>query len=123
MKLSFYPSLLIVSTISLVAHYFLFQKMQLDWNLWISMLYIYFPGSSLIIYGLLSNQLKGRPQTFVTVFMGSMAAKLFISLLFLLLVLYFNPQIKIPFAISFMFLYLLYTTLNTIFIFSKLKQN
>ena len=53
--------------------------------------------------------------------MGAMAAKLFISLILLLMVIYFNPSIKVPFAISFMFLYLIYTTLNTIFIFGKLK--
>ncbi len=121
MKLRFIPTLLLLTIVSIVLHYLLFSQMSLDWNVWIWFLYLYFPLLSLIIYYLLNKQIAGRPQTFVTLFMGSMAAKLFISMMVLLMVIYFNPSIKIPFAISFMFLYLLYTTLNTIFIFGKLK--
>ena|GEM_PF-5121158 len=123
MKLNFYSSLILFSVLSATAHYFLFQKMDLLWNQWIWFLYIYFPISTLVIHRLLIKQLGGRPQAFVTVFMGTMAAKLFISLILLLFVVYLYPEIKIPFSISFLFLYLLYTTLNTIFVFAKLKQN
>lgn len=123
MKLNYTLSLILVSLLSLSAHYFLFSQLQFGWNVWIWVLYIYFPLMSLIINQLLMKQMKGRPQTFVTVFMGSMAAKLFISLILLLFVLYFNPDIKVPFAISFLYLYLLYTVLNTIHVFRKLQSN
>ena len=121
MKISYIPALLLLSVLSLLAHYFIFQAIGFEWNAFIWALYIYFPLLSLIIHRVLAKQVEGRPQTFVTLFMGTMAGKLFFSLIILLMVLYLNPEIKIPFAISFLFLYLVYTTLNTAFIFSKLR--
>lgn len=123
MKINFYWSLLIISLISLVAHYFIFQYLGFDWNQWMWVLYLYFPITTLLIHRVLSKKVAARPQSFVTSFMGSMAAKLFISLILLLVVLYSFPTIKIPFALSFLYLYLLYTSLNTYYIFSKLKAN
>jgi hypothetical protein len=123
MKINFYWSLLTISLISLVAHYFIFQYLGFDWNQWMWALYLYFPITTLLIHRVLSKKVAGRPQTFVTSFMGSMAAKLFISLILLLVVLYSVPSIKIPFALSFLYLYLLYTSLNTYYIFSQLKGN
>ena len=123
MKFTYYLSILIISLISLMAHFFTFQSLGFEWNQWMWGLYIYFPFSTLVIHRVLSKKVAGRPQSFVTSFMGTMAAKLFISLILLLAVLYRFPSIKIPFALSFLYLYLLYTSLNTYYIFAKLKAN
>jgi len=122
MKLNFYLALVIISAISLAAHHLTFESLAFEWNQWMWALYIYFPLSTLLIYRLLSKKAVGRPQSFVTSFMGTMAAKLFLSLILLLVVLYSFPEIKIPFALSFLYLYLLYTSLNTYYIFSLLKS-
>lgn len=121
MKVKFYPALLGISLISILLHYFIFEQLSFSWNEWIWGLYLYFPLTTLIIHRLLIKRIAGRPQSFVTVFMGTMAAKLFISLMLLLLVLFLNPEIKIPFALSFLYLYLLYTSLTTYYIFSNLR--
>ena len=122
MKVTFYIAFLLISLISLVAHYFIFQSLGFEWNQWMWGLYLYFPLTTLFIYRILSKKIAGRPQSFVTSFMGTMSAKLFISLTLLLIVLYSFPAIKIPFALSFLYLYLLYTSLNTYYIFSQLKK-
>ena len=121
MKLNFYWSLLIISLVSIIAHFFIFRYLDFEWNQWMWGLYFYFPLTTLFMYRVLSKKVAGRPQSFVTSFIGTMAAKLFISLTLLLAVLYSFPAIKIPFALSFLYLYLLYTSLNTYYIFSKLK--
>lgn len=121
MKLAFPLVVLITSFFCMGIQYLIFDSMEILWSSWHWFLYLYFPALSLLINYMLQKQIGGRPQTFVTVFMGSMVAKLFFSLMVLLLVIYTNPLIKISFAISFLSLYLIFTILNTLFIFSKLK--
>jgi len=122
MKINFYWSLLIISLISLGGHYLIFSALHFEWSIWMWVLYLYFPLATYLIHQILNKQIDGRPQVFVTAFMGTMAAKLFISLGLLLVVLYSFPAIKISFALSFLYLYLLFTSLNTYYIFAKLRS-
>jgi len=99
-----------------------FNLLSLDWNWVYLILYVYFPAFSLIMHAILTKKIDQRPQAFVTAFMGSMSAKLFISLILLLVVLYTNREIKIPFAILFMIFYAVFTILSTSVLFKKLRS-
>lgn len=83
---------------------------------------LYFFGITFIINRALLAKVNGRPQSFVTAFMGFMSVKLFMSLILLLATLWFNRHIKIQLAMFFLLDYLLFTTFSVIHLFGKLKR-
>jgi ABC-type polysaccharide/polyol phosphate export permease len=74
------------------------------------------------MHAILIKKIDQRPQAFITAFMGLMSAKLFISLILLLVVIYINREVKIPFAILFMLFYTVFTVLSTSVLFRELRS-
>lgn len=83
---------------------------------------LYFFGITYLINRSLLAKIHGRPQSFVTAFMGFMSVKLFLSLILLLATLWFNRELKISLAMFFLLDYLLYTAFSVIHLFGKLKN-
>ena len=115
--------LVIVATAVIAAFQVLaFQYVEYELSEIYFILYIYFPVTTILIHFILNKKLDQRPQAFVTAFMGSMSAKLFISLILLLIVIYTNREVRVPFAILFMAMYAVFTILSTSVLFKKLRS-
>ncbi len=111
-----------LTAILIVAQYFIFDVLQIPFSNLYYIFYGYLFVITLLIHKLLSSQINKRPQAFVTYFMGAMSVKLFLSLIIMLFVLWFNREIKIQLAVVFMILYLAYTFLSVMTILPKLKK-
>lgn len=119
----FYLLMALVTIVLAAVHFILVQLTNLVWHPIFIALYVYFPMITSIIHAVLIKQIDKRPQLFVNYFMGSMSVKLFLSLILLLVVLYTMPKVRVPFALMFMLMYLVYTALSVTIVFKKLKQN
>lgn len=84
--------------------------------------YGYFLVLTIVIQGLLLKSLSERPQKFVVNFMAAMGGKIFLSLILILLHLYFNKEGAKVFAVNFTVLYLLYSFLGIYHILSVQRK-
>lgn len=75
------------------------------------------------IHNLLMSANEKSPQRFVTYFMGSVSAKLFLTLIFLLLYLYFNRDERVVVALSVFGTYVVFTTLEVVSLYRFLTQD
>ncbi len=75
------------------------------------------------IHHLLMSANEKSPQRFVTYFMGSVSAKLFLTLIFLLLYLYFNREERVVVALSVFGTYVVFTTLEVVSLYRFLTGN
>ena len=75
------------------------------------------------IHNLLMSANEKSPQRFVTYFMGSVSAKLFLTLIFLLLYLYFNRNERVVVALSVFGTYVVFTTLEVVSLYRFLTGN
>lgn len=75
------------------------------------------------IHNLLMSANEKSPQRFVTYFMGSVSAKLFLTLIFLLLYLYFNRDERVVVALSVFATYVVFTTLEVVSLYRFLTGN
>ena len=122
MKRFYYLISLITFALACI-HFVVIQLSELFWHNSYIILYVYFPLITLLIHSVLLKQINKRPQLFINYFMGSMTVKLFLSMILLLVVLYTQPNVRISFALIFMFMYLVYTALSIVVLFKKLRQN
>jgi len=122
MKRFYYLISLITFALACI-HFVVIQLSELVWHNSYIVLYVYFPLITLLIHSVLFKQINKRPQLFINYFMGSMTIKLFLSMILLLVVLYTQPNVRISFALIFMFMYLVYTALSVVVLFRKLRQN
>ena len=60
---------------------------------------------------------------FTMKFMGATAIKLFFSLIFIIVYAFINKKEIIPFAVLFLFLYIVFTVFETMVLLGQLKQN
>lgn len=86
------------------------------------LLHIFFYLLTLAIHAIMLKAGRKRPQIFVTYFMGTVSVKLFISLTGLAAYLFFHRDETIPFALSFLGLYLVYTAVEIIEVLQVLKK-
>ena len=114
--------IVLLSVVVFSIHYFLIASDLTFWNPAFLVLYVYFPLITLINYNLLFKKIDQRPQSFVTTFMGVMTVKLLLSLAILLIVLYPNPELKIPFSILFLLFYFLFSAISSADLFKKLRS-
>ena len=84
---------------------------------------LYFFGITYFMNWSLQKKVAGKPQKFVTAFMGFMSIKLFLSLILLLATLWFNREHKISLAMFFLLDYLLFTTYSVVHLFGRLKKS
>ncbi|MAC94460.1 MAG: hypothetical protein CMC96_03045 [Flavobacteriales bacterium] len=120
---NFYYLIALITFALACIHFVAIQLSDLFWHNSYIVLYVYFPLITLLIHSVLLKQINKRPQLFINYFMGSMTIKLFLSMILLLVVLYTQPDVRISFALIFMFMYLVYTALSVVVLFKKLKQN
>lgn len=120
---NFYQLIALITFVLACIHFMLIQLSEMLWHPLYLLLYVYFPLITSLIHSVLLKQINKRPQLFINYFMASMALKLFLSMILLLVVLYTTPKIRIYFALAFMFMYIIYTTVSVVVIFKKLKQN
>jgi hypothetical protein len=115
-------TIFLLSVIVFSIHYILITFGFTFWSPYFLILYIYFPAITLINYNLLFKKIDQRPQSFVTTFMGVMTVKLLLSLALLLIVLYPNPELKIPFSLLFLVFYFLFSAISSADLFKKLRS-
>lgn len=111
-----------LTSVLIAAQYFIFDAMQIPFSNLYYIFYVYLYGITLLIHYILNSKIHKKPQAFVTYFMGAMSVKLFLSLIIMLIVLWFNRDIKVQLAVVFMVLYLFYTLLSVLSIIPKLRQ-
>lgn len=73
--------------------------------------YLYFFVGSFFVYRFLFISMNEDPKKFVTRFMAAMGLKIFISLMILVVYMWFNQSEGKVFAVNFLVLYLLYSGL------------
>ena len=120
---NFYYLIALITFALACIHFVVIQLSELVWHNSYIVLYVYFPLITLLIHSVLLKQINKRPQLFINYFMGSMTVKLFLSMVLLLVVLYTQPNVRVSFALIFMFMYLVYTALSVVVLFKKLRQN
>lgn len=120
---NFYYLIALITFALACIHFVVIQLSELVWHNSYIVLYVYFPLITLLIHSVLFKQINKRPQLFINYFMGSMTVKLFLSMVLLLVVLYTQPNVRVSFALIFMFMYLVYTALSIVVLFKKLRQN
>jgi hypothetical protein len=74
------------------------------------------------IHNLLMSANEKSPQRFVTYFMGSVSVKLFSTLIFLFVYLYFNREDRIAVALSVFGTYVVFTALEVLTLYRKLSR-
>jgi hypothetical protein len=72
-------------------------------------------------YGLLSSS-KGKPQAFIRYYMGATTFKLFIHIIVILVYCLLNRDRAVPFIVTFLIYYLLYTGFETIYSVKKFRR-
>lgn len=120
---NFYYLIALITFALACIHFVVIQLSELVWHNSYIVLYVYFPLITLLIHSVLLKQINKRSQLFINYFMGSMTVKLFLSMILLLVVLYTQPNVRVSFALIFMFMYLVYTALSVVVLFKKLRQN
>lgn len=73
-----------------------------------------------VIHHILVRTNEKNPKLFITYFMGSISLKLFLTLIFLLLYIFFNPHEKIVVGIGVLVVYISFTAFETISLYNKL---
>ena len=74
----------------------------------------FFVGLSVLLHIYLVKSTEGRPQRFVTAFMGVQALKMFVHLMTMTIVGYLFPIIAVHFILVYAFYYLAFTLVETI---------
>ena len=74
----------------------------------------FFVALSVLLHIYLLKSTEGRPQRFVTAFMGVQAIKMFVHLMTMTIVGFLNPGIAVHFILVYAFYYLSFTIVETI---------
>ena len=118
----FFRSIFLLTIFLIGAQFLVFDLLELTFIPIYASFYVILFGITLLSHKMLVNLKGKRPQLFVTYFMGAMTLKLFASLILMLIVLWFNREIKIQLATVFMILYLAYTAFSIISLLPHLKN-
>ncbi|OQY00288.1 MAG: hypothetical protein B6I20_09025 [Bacteroidetes bacterium 4572_117] len=109
----------IISTIS----YFLFQFALAQYYLPVfPYLISFFITVSVLVHYILLKASDFRIAKFSTFFMGSVSAKLFLYIFFLIIYLLIDKENAVPFLLTFLALYFLFTIFETISLLFDLKE-
>ncbi len=109
----------IISTIS----YFLFQFTLAQYYLPVfPYLISFFITVSVLVHYILLKASDFRIAKFSTFFMGSVSAKLFLYIFFLIIYLLIDKENAVPFLLTFLALYFLFTIFETISLLFDLKE-
>jgi len=107
----------------IAAHYFIDSLLTAEiFNLHILLLYIFMFGISVGIHAFLLNSLKKEAKKFIPAYMGATGIKMIVLLFTLLLYGLFNKESLVEFALSFMAIYVVFTSVETILIFKESKK-
>jgi hypothetical protein len=94
-----------------LAKYFSFVKLP---NIALFLPIAFFVALSVMLHIYLLKSTEGRPQRFVTAFMGVQAIKMFVHLTTMTVVGFFIPNIAVHFILVYAFYYLAFTLVETI---------
>ena len=108
--LRFLIELAVLSVVVLPINYYVVEALlQLDFGSLYYVSYLYYLLLVIAIQLAIIRALNDRPQKFIIVFMSSMGLKIFISLIFLVVVMLSGINDTKAFAINFLLLYLLFS--------------
>jgi hypothetical protein len=109
----------IVSVIAYFAYYFLIPGFYLQT---FPLLIAFFIVTTIVVHYILIKISKEKISKFSTFYLGSIAAKLFIYIIFIAIYVILNKSTAIPFLITFLILYFLYTFFETYSLLNDLKK-
>jgi hypothetical protein len=109
----------IISSIAYFTFIYLIPKFYLQI---FPFLILFFISTSVLVHYILIKTSKERIRKFSTFYMGSITAKLFIYIIFIAIYVITNKSTAIPFLITFLSLYFLYTFFDTHSLLSELKS-
>jgi hypothetical protein len=99
------------ATLAGLASYFSFVKLP---NIALFLPIAFFVSLSVLLHLYLLKSTEGRPQRFVTAFMGVQAIKMFVHLMTMTIVGFLIPNIAVHFILVYAFYYLAFTLVETI---------
>jgi hypothetical protein len=115
--------ILVFSAIVFALSYLIFQFFLIKFYIAIfPFLIIFFTATSIIVHTILTKAGKQRISRFSTFFMGSVTAKLFIYTIFIAIYVLINRATAVPFLITFLILYFLFTFFETYSLLIDLKD-
>jgi hypothetical protein len=82
----------------------------------------FFVVSTIAVHALLSKAGKHKTSRFSAVFMGSITAKLFLYILFIIIYILIDKSTAVPFLVAFLILYFLFTFFETVFLLKDLNK-
>jgi hypothetical protein len=85
-------------------------------------LFAFFVISTLSVHALLTKAGKLKINKFSTYYMGSISAKLFLYLIFIIIYVVVDKKTAVPFLITFLILYFLFTFFETISLLNDIKK-
>ena len=85
-------------------------------------LIVFFAGLTIGVHLILTNAGKKKISQFSTYYMGSITAKLFIYLIFIIIYVFSDRENAVPFLITFLLLYFLFTSFETYYLLKDLKK-
>ena len=110
---------IVIYVLGFVAFYYMFPNHFNTFFIFLPLIFYVIMGvfhGTLIAASL--KPMKKFPSSFLAVF----GAKILVLLVFIITYAYFNPSIAVPFLISFLFLYVVYTAFEITMLFRYLKQ-
>jgi len=110
---------LAVYLLGFIAFSFIFPE---DFHIFFVFLPALFYGIMAAFHGSLILASRQTTRKFPSRFMAILGAKIFVLLIFIITYTYFNPGIAIPFLVSFLFLYLVYTIFEITALYRYLRQ-
>ncbi|MDF1550843.1 MAG: hypothetical protein P1P88_23675 [Bacteroidales bacterium] len=110
---------LILSAISFVLFYLLIPQYYLQV---FPFLIVFFVALTIGVHLVLTRAGKKEIRQFSTYFMGSITAKLFIYLIFIIIYVFTDRENAVPFLLTFLCLYILFTFFETYYLLGDLKK-
>lgn len=110
---------LAVYLLGFIAFYFIFPD---DSYIFFVFLPAIFYGVMAVFHGSLILASRQAARKFPSRFLAIFGAKILLLLIFIITYTYFNPGIAIPFLVSFLFLYLVYTIFEITALYRHLRQ-
>lgn len=85
------------------------------------LLIVFFYVSTSLLHLMLSRSSSGNPQQFIRMFIASITIKFMVYLMIIILFLFINRKDAVPFIVSFLILYLIFTSFEVIKLYRQLK--
>jgi hypothetical protein len=123
MLIRFIKNLLIFSAILSAISYIVFAFAIPQYYLPVyPYLFVFFVVSTILVHALLTKAGKHKASRFSTIFMGSVSAKLFLYILFIIIYILVDKSTAVPFLVSFLILYFLFTFFETAYLLKDLNK-